>query len=168
MHLPDRVCVQAEQILADLRALKRPKSIRIVPILICYDRNALLRQVSFQIAILTSRKNYRFDFIRTHRALLAAPIRAEAPHILYPFVRTGLGEEAMIGVYAPGYAAELDDASTTWLINAADPQGVIVDTAEARRACIFDCMGQLLKEQELIPGLSRIQIPLGGYARLEK
>ncbi len=129
-------------------------------------------QISVRLAELSEEHRrmlgFWMDFIRTRRALLAAPIRAEAPHMLYPVVRTRLGEEAMIGVYAHGYAAELDDASTTWLINAADPQGVIVDTAEARRACIFDCMGQLLKEQELIPGLSRIQIPLGGYARLEK
>ncbi len=107
------------------------------------------------------------DFIREHRALLAAPIHAEAPHMLYPIVRTKLNDESMIAVYAAGQTAILDEAVTTYLINAADPQGVIVEAAEIRRAVIYDCMGQPAGEQDIPVGLVRVQIPLGGYARLD-
>jgi len=108
------------------------------------------------------------DFIRKHRQLLAAPIRAESPHQLYPLVRTRCEAESMIAVYEAGYAAELDDAETTWVINAADPRGVIVDASAACQAELFDCMGQFICKQEVVPGLQRLSVPLGGYVQLTK
>ena len=108
------------------------------------------------------------DFIRKHRQLLAAPIRAESPHQLYPLVRTRCEAESMIAVYEAGYAAELDDAETTWVINAADPRGVIVDAPAACQAELFDCMGQFISKQEAVPGLQRLSVPLGGYVQLTK
>ena len=129
-------------------------------------------QISVRLAELpeTHRRMLGFwmDFIRRHRSLLAAPIRAEMPQMLYPIVRTKLGEESMIAVYAASQAAVLDEASTTYLINAADPHGVIVDAPKACLAVIFDCLGQETARQQISPGLARLPIPLGGFAKLSQ
>ena len=108
------------------------------------------------------------QFIREHRQLLAAPIRAESPHQLYPLVRARCGNEAIIAVYEAGHVAEMDDAETVWIINAADPPGIIVDAPFACHAALFDCMGESAGWQPTEPGLQRLSVPLGGYAQLTK
>lgn len=129
-------------------------------------------QISVKLAELPEehRRMLRFwmNFIRCHRALLAAPIRAESPQMLYPLVRTRLNAESAIAVYAANHTAVLDDAQTTYLINAADPQGVIVENAYACSAELYDCMGCSAGHQELAAGIGRIPLPLGGYAVLTR
>ena len=127
-------------------------------------------QISVRLAELPEnhRKMLGFwmNFIRQHRELLAAPIHAEAPHQLYPVVHTRLGSESMIALYEPGRAVQLDDAGIIYLVNAAEPDSVIVESAANRKAAVFDCMGQYLREQTVACGLQRLFIPLGGYAVL--
>lgn len=129
-------------------------------------------QISVRLAELpqSHRKMLGFwmNFIRTHRALLAASIRAEAPQQLYPVVRTRLAQESMIALYEPGHAVQLDDAAVTYLVNAAETGGVIVESTECRNAAVFDCMGQSVGEQSVCGGLQRLAIPLGGYAILSR
>ena len=103
-------------------------------------------------------------FIREHRALLDAPIYAEQPQLLYPLVRTALNGESMIAVYGSGFTAVLEDVKTTWLINAADPSGVVVEAPKALQAAVYDCMGQFVQDQPVAQGLTRLPIPLGGFA----
>ena len=129
-------------------------------------------QISVRLAQLPAQHRqmlgFWMNFIRQHRALLAAPIHAESPQTLYPLVRTRLGEEAAVAVYQSGFTARLDDASLTWLINAADPNGVIADAPAACCAQIYDCCGQLQSTREVPAGLCRLPIPLGGFAEVER
>lgn len=128
-------------------------------------------QISVRLAELPAehRKMLCFwmDFIREHRELLAAPIRGEAPQQLYPVVRTRLGDEAMIAVYEAGHVAEVEDAPVTFLVNAADSRGVIVDAPRACKAVLYDCMGQETERRAIAAGLQRLPVKLGGYVRFE-
>ncbi len=129
-------------------------------------------QISVRLAEVPQehRRMLRFwmQFMHEHRKLLAAPIRADLPQMLYPIIRTRLEDEAAIAVYAPGQAVELDDANTTYLVNAADKQGVIVRSADARKAEVYDCCGEWLQRCDLSAGLAMLDIPLGGYAKITK
>lgn len=129
-------------------------------------------QISVRLAELPEdhRKMLGFwmNFIRLHRELLAAPVYAEAPHQLYPLVRTRLGDESMIALYEDGHAVLLDDADTCYLINAAAKNGVIAEAPHSMNARVFDCMGQPVSEQRVSSGLQRLMIPLGGYAVLNR
>lgn len=128
-------------------------------------------QISVRLAELPAKHRkmlgFWMDFIRRHRALLAAPIEAEAPQMLYPLVRTRLGDESAVGVYQAGFAAKLEKVPTTYLVNAADSSGVVAELPAAVQASVYDCMGEKQFEQELPAGLCRIAIPLGGYAHVE-
>jgi len=128
-------------------------------------------QVSVRLAQLPASHRrmlgFWMDFVRSHRALLAAPIHAEAPHMLYPLVRTSLGREAAVAVYQAGFAAKVESGLITYLINAADPDGVITEVDSACQAVIYDCMGQMQHTQTLPAGISRLPIPLGGYAQID-
>ena len=112
--------------------------------------------------------SFWMDFIRRHRKLLASPIRAEAPHMLYPVVRAANGNESVIAVYAAGQSVCLDDADVTYLVNAAAPKGVIAETPYACHACIYDCMGELVAQQNIPAGLARIPVPLAGFAEMRR
>ena len=129
-------------------------------------------QISVRLSELpeTHRKMLGFwmDFIRTHRDLLAAPVRAESPQMLYPVVKSRLGDEAVIALYQPGHAVALEDAAVLYLVNAAETNGVIAEASVSCTAFIFDCMGQPVCEQIVQSGLHRLPIPLGGYAKLVK
>lgn len=127
-------------------------------------------QISVRLAELPPqhRTMLRFwmDFIRSHRSLLAAPIQAELPQQLYPLVRTEKDDESVIAVYAAGHTAVLSSVPVTFLINAADPRGVVAEASSAFRAVFFDCMGKQTGEGSFEAGLHRLPIPLGGYARV--
>lgn len=127
-------------------------------------------QISVRLAELpeTHRKMLGFwmDFIRTHRALLAAPICAESPQQLYPVVRTRLGEESVIALYEPGHVVQLDDAAVCYLVNAGEQSGVVIESLQPMKADVFNCLGQPVAEQKVQGGLQRLQVPFGGYALL--
>ena len=129
-------------------------------------------QISVRLAELPQdhRQMLRFwmKFMHEHRELLAAPICAELPQMLYPIVRTRLGAESAVAVYAPGQAVVLDDAAVTYLVNAADRQDVIVRSTDTRRAEIFNCLGETVAHCEVAQGIAVLPIPLGGYAKLDK
>ena len=105
-------------------------------------------------------------FIRKHSELLAAPIRAESPQQLYPVVRTRLKDEAVAAVYQAGCSVTLDDAQTTYLINAGDPDGIVAEMRTQADISIFDCMGQKIGHMAYPAGLQRLPVPLGGYAEI--
>ena len=126
-------------------------------------------QISVRLAELpdSHRRMLRFwmDFMREHRALLAAPIRAESPQQLWPVVSTTLGDESVIAVYEPGHAVT-PGTGVCWLINASGADSVILDLPAACSAEICDCLGQTVASTECSAGLRRLSIPPAGFVKL--
>lgn len=107
-------------------------------------------------------------FFAEHRALLAAPMEVESPELLYPLVRTRLGDEEAIAVYAAHHAATLSDAKVTWLFNVADDTEVVLRNSDRPgSAAIFDCTGVQTAQMDLPAAqLQAIEVPVGGFAHI--
>lgn len=129
-------------------------------------------QISVRLAELPEKHRemlgFWMDFIRKHSQLLAAPIHAELPQQLYPVVRTRLEKEEAAAVYAAGHSVLLSDAETIYLINAGDAKGVITEAVSEAEITIHNCLGQKIHSAAITPGLTRLPIPLGGFAVIQK
>lgn len=110
-------------------------------------------------------------FFIDHQALLAAQMEVEAPEMLYPLVRTRLGEEEAIAVYGVSHSATLSDAKTTYLFNATGEAELIVRVNDGceRKAKVFNCMGDQVAEVALTAAkLQTIDVPCAGFVVIEK
>ena len=95
-------------------------------------------------------------------------MEVESPELLYPLVRTRLGDEEAIAVYAAHHAATFSDAKVTWLFNAADDTEVVLrNSNRPGRAAIFDCTGVQTAQLDLPAAqLQAIEVPVGGFAHI--
>ena len=112
--------------------------------------------------------SFWMDFMTRHQKLLSAPIEVEAPHNLYPLVRSRLGEEEAIAVY-DRHVVNLSDARTVYLFNAASDDYLVLRTDAPRtmRAEAFDCTGNAVSDERIFVGhLCEIRVPVCGYVRL--
>ncbi len=110
------------------------------------------------------------DFMTRHRELLHAPIEVEAPHNLYPIVRSRLGKEEAVAVY-DRHVVNLSDAQTVYLFNAASDDYLILrtDDPHAVYAETFDCMGNRVSAETIIQKcLYEMRVPVSGYACLTR
>jgi len=110
-------------------------------------------------------------FFIDHKELLAAPMEVEAPEMLYPLVRTRLGDEEAVAVYGVSHIAALSDAKTTYLFNAAgeDELTVRVNDGCARTGKVYNCMGEQVAQVELTAAkLQTIDVPSAGFVVIEK
>ncbi len=107
-------------------------------------------------------------FIIDHQELLRAKMEVEAPEMLYPLVRTALGDEEAVMVYGVNHIATLSGAKTTYLFNGTGDAGLTVRNG-AGKATVYNCMGEQVAKVELTDaGLQIIDVPVAGYALIEK
>lgn len=153
-HKDDKVEVAARQILNILFAVPQI-SVRLADI-----PEAHKRMVTFWT-----------QFIIDHQELLRAEMEVEAPEMLYPLVRTRLGDEEAIALYNGNHIATLSDAHTAWLFNATGSEDLTVRVSDgaARKAKVYNCMGDQVAEVNLTDArLQSIAVPVAGFAMIEK
>jgi alpha-galactosidase len=110
-------------------------------------------------------------FFLDHQALLAAPMEVEAPEMLYPLVRTRLGDEEAVAVYGVKHVASLSDAKKIYLFNATGEGELTLRCDEpcAMKAVVYNCMGEQAAQIELPAAkLQVVEIPTAGFAVIEK
>ena len=127
-------------------------------------------QISVRLAEVPAshRKMLRFwmDFISKHHELLAAPIYADSPELLYPRVHTRLGDEEAVAIYQANYLHELSDVPTTYLFNASGSEGLLVKGEG--QAVLFNCLGEAADTVSLTGDYQLLPIPKSGFATITK
>ena len=153
-HKDDKVEVAARQILNNIFAVPQI-SVRLAAIPADHKR-----MVTFWT-----------QFIIDHKELLSATMEVEAPEMLYPLVRTRLESEEAIALYNGNHIATLSDAAKTYLFNATADTELTVRMGDvcARKAKVYNCMGEQVAEVELAAvKLQTIEVPVAGYTCIEK
>ena len=132
-------------------------------------------QISVPLADVPSehRQMLRFymAFMARHRQLLQAPIFAQAPHMLYPLVRTRLGEEEAVAVYERDKVIEPARVKCSYLFNATSDDALFLRCGEGDRwdAKVCSCLGEEEGTLALAgEGIVRLPVPPGGFALLTR
>jgi len=107
-------------------------------------------------------------FSQEHRdALLRGAFRPHHFEALYPWMEAWNEEERLVGVYVAGTVVPVDArAKRTFVLNGTGGGEVIVDSASAARAVLYDTFGTRTGEMELREGLNRLALPVSGYAEI--
>ena len=107
------------------------------------------------------------SFMREHRAaLLFGKLRPHHPEANYPFVEAEGTNETVVAVYTAGTVVPLRPGRRTYVVNATGAGEVVVDAAAACACETFDTFGLPCGTVTLASGLSRVTIPVSGYARV--
>ena len=100
------------------------------------------------------------------RDVLSAPLRAEAPHLLYPLVRACQDDQEAVVCYDADRIVHLS-GKKTYLFNATGAEKLLVCGMNAVYTA-FDCLGQEMDKGTVTQAYSEIHILSGGYALLER
>lgn len=106
------------------------------------------------------------NFIGVHRkTLLDSDFRAYHPESGFPVIEAWGADERIVAVYEDGRVAEITTKdSPVYLINATGREGLYVDSREAGVAEIYDTYGEKIKSVSVEKGVTRIDVPVSGYA----
>ena len=110
------------------------------------------------------------DFTQCHRTtLLKSSFRPYHPELCYPLIEAESADELISAVYADNTIATVASADkTVYVVNATGQGSVVVDLAAApRRIEAFDTYGNPVKVAKPKAGVSRINVPVSGYIRLD-
>ena len=112
------------------------------------------------------------EFMKEHSDLLqSAPIRAEAPQLLYPVVRTQRDGKSIVACYDANYIVDIPGtAQEVFLVNAGERPGLTV-RSEAAGWHIerFDCAGKPVGSEDAAPAaLCAVEVPVSGYVRMTR
>lgn len=110
------------------------------------------------------------DFTQCHRTtLLKSSFRPYHPELCYPLIEAESADELISAVYADNAIATVAFADkTVYVVNATGQGSVVVDLAAApRRIEAFDTYGNPVKVAKPKAGVSRINVPVSGYIRLD-
>ena len=98
-----------------------------------------------------------------------APIYAESPQMLYPVVKTKRDGRAVIASYAPGQVVAVDgDITEAYVLNANSGKSLIMETACAYEAEVFDCMGEKQGDIVIGEGLVKADVPAAGFLKIKR
>ena len=97
------------------------------------------------------------------QAVRMAPLRAEAPHLLYPLVRARKDETEAIVCYDANQVVHLSDAERTYVFNATGAEKLLLHSVNASYTA-YDCLGAETGKGMLTQPYSEVCIPAGGYA----
>ncbi len=113
---------------------------------------------------------FYMNLMTRKRDLLRAPLQAEAPHMLYPVVRTRLEDEEAVAVYESSKLITPADVHFSYLFNATGCSELLLrGDNHACRWEAFDCMGQKAAQGDCAEGaFITLPVPSGGYVLLER
>lgn len=100
------------------------------------------------------------------QGVLTAPLRAEAPHLLYPLVRARKDDTEVIVCYDADRVVRLSDAARTYVFNATGAEKLLLHGTDVVYR-VYDCLGREGKRGETAQAYAEVAIPSGGYAVLE-
>lgn len=86
----------------------------------------------------------------------------------YTWIEGSSGSERIIATYSAANMIPLGKLDRrVVLVNATRTNGVVVDLNDSGRARFFDVVGRVCGSQQLLPGLSRLNVPPSGYAEID-
>ena len=109
-------------------------------------------------------------FSRDHRdALLHGSFRPHHFEANYPWMEAENAAERIAAAYVTGTVVPVDvSAKPNFVLNATGAGELVVDSATAAKAEIFDTFGAKAGEVPLSAGLNKVAMPVSGYARIVK
>jgi len=138
--------------------------------------NVLFGTVQYSMILATVRDDHKavmrhwIDFTQAHReALLKGKFTPHHAENGYTWIEGESKAERVIAVYADNACATsgaLD--KTVYLVNATGGKTVILDAADDATAEFFDVFGKPAGKAKVARGLSRIEMPVSGYARITR
>ena len=100
------------------------------------------------------------------QGVLTAPLRAEAPHLLYPLVCARKDDTEVIVCYDADRVVRLSDAARTYVFNATGAEKLLLHGTNVVYR-VYDCLGREGKRGETAQAYAEVAIPSGGYAVLK-
>jgi len=104
---------------------------------------------------------------RHRRTLLKSGFSPHHPEANFPLVEAESKEERIAAVYMEGAVAKLPAGKRGIIVNATDTESVVVESPAPVLLSIYDTFGTKASEAKLPAGISRVSIPLSGYAEAE-
>ena len=107
-------------------------------------------------------------FSRDHRdALLHGSFRPHHYEAFYPWMEAESAAERIVGVYVGGTVVPVDAAAKpNYVLNGTGEGVVIVDSATAATAEVFDTFGAPAGSVSLAKGLNKVALPVSGYLKV--
>lgn len=110
------------------------------------------------------------DFSQKHRnTLLRSEFRPYHPESIYPVIEAIAPDERIIAVYDDTSVATVADATRpAYIINGSGSASIVVENPTKPKAiAVFDTYGNKVAAPKPTAGISRLPIPLAGYALVE-
>ena len=112
------------------------------------------------------------DFVLKNKELLQnGKFRAFEPQNFYPVIMSENDNEAIICVYQPNKVIKVHNTKKTTIINANKSEKVVVDMDYCGEllVCVYDCMGNFIREEKLkaINSLIKINVPMSGFCIID-
>ena len=107
-------------------------------------------------------------FSREHRdALLKGGFRPHHYEAFYPWIEAENAAERIVGVYVGGTTVPVDAAARpNYVLNGTGEGNVIVDSAAAATADVYDTFGARQGTHALAKGLNKVPVPVSGYLKI--
>ena len=107
-------------------------------------------------------------FSQRHRdALLKGKFTPHHAENGYTWIESENAEERIVTAYAENACVKAGSPSrTVYVVNATGTDSVIVDSPSPRKAEMFNTTGERLETVRIESGVSRVHIPVSGYAKL--
>ena len=107
-------------------------------------------------------------FSSDHRdALLHGAFRPHHFEAFYPWIEAESASERIVGVYVDGTVVPVDAVrKPNYILNGTGEGRVIVDSAAAATAEVFDTFGEKTGTIALTKGLNRVGMPVSGYLKV--
>ena len=112
--------------------------------------------------------SFWMDFCRKHcRTLQFGRLRPEHPESSYPAVTSESDDESITVIYGSDRIVRLNSVHRHIVINASHAEGLVVESANPCNAVLYNTFGEKTGRMEIAPGLTRIPVPLSGFAVCE-
>ena len=137
--------------------------------------NVLYSTIQYSMILKTINPTHRavirhwIGFSQKHRdALLKGMFRPHHPENGYTWVESESASERIVTSYAENACVDVGKPSVvSYVINATGTDSVIVETSTSRTADLFNTIGERTGTIRIESGVSRIHVPVSGYARLD-
>lgn len=108
-------------------------------------------------------------FWKEHKdTLLHGDFIPEHPELSYPIIRSSKVNEEIIGIYQPNLVVVITTINNSFLINATHTTALVIELLSDMIVHIFDVYGDKVSSLRLSCGISKIPVPLSGYAYIEQ
>ena len=107
-------------------------------------------------------------FSKDHRdALLHGEFRPHHYEAFYPWIEAENAAERIAAAYVGGTVVPVDaTAKVNWVLNGTGEGAVVVDSATAATAEVFDTYGAAAGKVSLKAGLNKVKLPVSGYLKV--